>query len=414
MNSAEYNPVNTAESTAPAFEKVVPIIQPNLPDWRSLETRLRDIYESRMLTNSRTVEELERKFASFLGVKRVVALSSCTAGLILTMKSLGIKGEVIVPSFTFSATGHSIFWAGARPVFVECDAETWNISPEAVREAVTDQTEAILAVHIFGNPAPVRILEDIADEFDLPLIFDSAHGFGGSVGSKRIGNFGTAEIFSLSPTKLLTGGEGGLLATSDENLADRISALRNYGHASAGYDCFAPGINARMPEFNAAMLLEGLPLVDNEIIIREKLSGIYREALSTLPGISFQKIEEDNQHTYKDFTILIDPGKFGMDRDRLHLLLDRENIQTKKYFYPPLHLQSAYTGRDWRSTDLSFTEKLSENVLTLPLYSALGTEGVRKIAETIVKIHNSAASEIIRKAVTRETLEKDSAVQEVY
>jgi dTDP-4-amino-4,6-dideoxygalactose transaminase len=146
-----------------------------------------------------------------------------------------------------------------------------------------------------------------------------------------------------------------------------------------------------MPEFNAAMLLEGLHLVDDEIIKREKLSGIYRELLSELPGITFQRIESGNQHTYKDFTIMIDPELFGMDRNRLNLLLEQENIQTKKYFYPPLHLQSAYRGMEWRGTDLSFTEKLSSNVLTLPLYSALGSEGVRKIAETIVRIHEATA-----------------------
>ncbi|MBD3179066.1 MAG: aminotransferase class I/II-fold pyridoxal phosphate-dependent enzyme [Candidatus Latescibacteria bacterium] len=392
MKSRDLEKPIAAEGGEPAFDTAVPIIRPNLPEWRSVEDRLKEIYDSRMLTNSKTVQELEKKFASFLGVKRTVALSSCTAGLILLMKSLGIRGEVIVPSFTFSATGHSIFWAGATPVFVDCDSGTWNISPDAVRKAVSDRTEAILAVHIFGNPGPVRQLEELAGELNLPLLFDSAHGFGGSVGSRRIGGFGKAEMFSLSPTKLLTGGEGGLLATDDLELADMISALRNYGHSS-GYDCFAPGINARMPEFNAAMLLEGLHLVDGEIIKREKLSGIYRKLLSELPGITFQRIEKDNQHTYKDFTILINPGEFGMDRDQLHHLLEKENIQTKKYFYPPLHLQSAYEGREFRCGDLSFTEKLSENVLTLPLYSALGAEGVRKIAETIIRVHHAVSAE---------------------
>ncbi|MBN2071705.1 MAG: DegT/DnrJ/EryC1/StrS family aminotransferase [Candidatus Krumholzibacteriota bacterium] len=365
----------------------IPIIRPNLPLWENVEKRLKKIYSSRMLTNHSTVSELESTVARYLEVDHVVALSCCTSGLMLAMKALGITGEVIVPSFTFSATGHAIYWAGAKPVFVDCNNRDWNISIESAIQASSEETSAILAVHIFGNPAPVAALEELAKELGVPLIFDAAHAFGGSVSGRMTGGFGDVEIFSLSPTKLITGGEGGLLTTNDSSLAEQIRYLRNYGN-KGDYDCFLPGLNARMPEFNAALILEGLPLVAGEIAERERLASVYREELSGIPGIAFQEIPEGNQHTWKDLTVTIDPYIFGMDRDKLHTLLHEENIMTKKYFYPPLHKQSGYSELPQRSVKLTVTEWLSNNVLTLPLYSALGESGIRKISDVVKKIHS--------------------------
>ncbi len=372
-----------------AFEKPVPIIDPNLPDWETVRDRFKEIYRSKMLTNSSTVKELELKAARFLGVKEVVAVSSCTLGIVLTLRALGIDGEVIVPSFTFSATGHAVYWSGATPVFVDSDPETWNISIDSVKKAIGPETRAIVAVHIFGNPADVEELERIARENHIKLIFDAAHAFGATVGTRRIGSFGDAEIFSLSPTKLLTGSEGGLIATNDTGLAETLRSLRNYGHSS-GYDCAMVGLNARMSEMHAAVAVEGIPLVDGEIATRERLAGIYREKLSRLPGIRFQKVPEGNMHTYKDFTIVIEDKEFGISRDTLCDLLAEQNIQTKKYFYPPLHWQSAYSHLPKRVMDVGTAEWLTKRVLTIPLYSSLGEEGVRKIADTIDAVRMKA------------------------
>jgi dTDP-4-amino-4,6-dideoxygalactose transaminase len=370
----------------PAFDKMVPIIYPNMPPWESIRKRFERIYRSKMITNFETVKEVERVAKSYLEVDNVVAISSCTLGLILTLKALGIKGEVIVPSFTFSATGHAIYWAGATPVFVDCSARDWNISLESVQEAISYRTEAILAVHIFGNPSPAHALEEISQEYGIKLIFDAAHAFGASIGGKPTGGFGDAEVFSLSPTKLVTGGEGGLLATNNGELAELVKRLRNYGD-KGNYDCLAPGINARMEELNAAMILEGIPLADPEIITRQRLASLYRKDLGGIPGITFQEVPPENHHTYKDFTILIEPDEFGMNRDSVYSLLMKENIQTKKYFYPPLHMQSAYQNLPQKAMELGVTEKISKNVLTLPLYSKLGETGVRRIAAALASLH---------------------------
>ncbi|MBN1163943.1 MAG: DegT/DnrJ/EryC1/StrS family aminotransferase [Candidatus Krumholzibacteriota bacterium] len=374
---------------AAAFDQTVSIIRPNLPPWENVKDRFQKIYASGMITNHRTVAELEAVMADFLEVREVVALSSCTSGLILALKALGISGEVIVPSFTFSATGHAVFWAGAKPVFVDCDHRDWNISIESIRQAVSPDTAAILAVHIFGNPAPVLALEELARELCVPLLFDAAHGLGGAVGGKRIGGFGRAEIFSLSPTKLLTGGEGGLLATNDETLAGEIRFLRNYGN-QGDYDCRELGLNARMTEFNAALVLEGLGLVEGEIRERARLAAVYRKELASLPGIIFQEVPAGNTHTWKDFTLVIEPASFGLDRNQVQALLGKENIQTKKYFYPPLHMQSAYKKLPHRMVRLNVTEWLTHNVLTLPLYSQLEENGIRRIAATLSALHHNA------------------------
>lgn len=378
--------IPAAAGGKPAFDSMVPIIYPNMPPWESIRKRFEKIYRSRMITNFETVKEVERVAKSYLEVDNVVAVSSCTLGLILTLKALGITGEVIVPSFTFSATGHAIYWAGATPVFVDCSNRDWNISLESVEKAISHRTEAILAVHIFGNPSPVHALDEISQKNGLKLIFDAAHAFGACISGKPAGGFGDAEVFSLSPTKLVTGGEGGLLATNNGELAEFVKKLRNYGD-KGNYDCLAPGINARMEELNAAMILEGIPLADPEIISRQRLAALYREELSWVPGITFQEVHPENHHTYKDFTILIDPDEFGMNRDSVYSLLIKENIQTKKYFYPPLHMQSAYQNLPQRAMELGVTEKISKNVLTLPLYSQLGETGVRKIAAGLASLH---------------------------
>lgn len=372
-----------------AFNRPVPIIDPNLPDWETVNDRIRSIYKSKMLTNSSTVKELELKAARYLGVNEVVAVSSCTSGLIMTLKALGVEGEVIVPSFTFSATGHAIYWAGARPVFVDSDEDTWNVSIDSVEKAIGPETKAIVAVHIFGNPADVEGLERIAKERNLKLIFDAAHAFGAALGSRRVGSFGDAEIFSLSPTKLLTGSEGGLIATNNASLAETLRSLRNYGHGTS-YDCSMIGLNSRMSEIHAAIAIEGIPLVDREIAARERLADIYRERLSKLPGIRFQGIRRGNLHTYKDFTIIIEEERFGISRDTLCELLKEKNIQTKKYFYPPLHRQSAYMHMPKRMVNLNTTEWLTERVLTIPLYSSLDKEGVETIADTIISVRAQA------------------------
>src|ERR1700677_2199390 len=211
------------------FEERLPIVSPEgLPDGKFLRD-VRKILHSRQLTNATFVRKFEETAAEYLNVPHCVAVSSCTAGLILAFRALDLRGEVILPSFTFHATAHSVLWNGLRPVFADCERGTFCLDPDAIRAQLSADTAAILAVHLYGNPIAVTELEAIAAERGIPLICDAAHAFGTEFHGARVGATGVAEVFSFSPTKLLVAGEGGLVSTRDPELARRLRAARNYG-----------------------------------------------------------------------------------------------------------------------------------------------------------------------------------------
>jgi dTDP-4-amino-4,6-dideoxygalactose transaminase len=374
----------------PLVDRAIPIVRPYLPSYQEIEGPLKRMLDSGLITNAANVAEFETKAAKYLDVKNVVAVSSCTSGLILTMKALGLKKEIILPSFTFHATAHAIEWVGAKPVLADCDPETFNIDPDNVESLINDDTCAIVAVNIFGNPIDYTRLESIAKKHNIDLIVDSAHGFGSRYKSRLTGGHGKAEVFSLSPTKVLVSGEGGLVATNDDALAGIIKVARNYGDPGT-YDCEMAGFNARMAEFNAILGLATLTKLEDNLRRREHLVDIYKKDLSMLPGLSFQRIEDASRSTYKDFTILIDSCRFGLDRDVLYRAMESEKIATKKYFYPPLHRQKLYS-RYYNSkvNKLTVTNNVSDNVLTLPLFYGLSDSDVKAICRAVSRIHDNA------------------------
>src|SRR5580704_14690072 len=190
----------------PAFAERFPFIRPSLPPLSEVVASYEAVYQSGLLTNSKSVARLESAVAERLRVKHCVAVSSCTSGLMMVLRALGLQGEVILPSFTFFATGHAVLWNGLKPVFANSEADTWNISPADIEKKITKATSAILAVHLYGNPCDAAALEAIARRHNLKLVFDAAHAFGSEYRGVPIGSFGDAEVFSLSPTKLLVAG----------------------------------------------------------------------------------------------------------------------------------------------------------------------------------------------------------------
>lgn len=371
----------------PAFKKPIPITAPTIPSIPELKKRYEDVLNSGMITNSKYVQEFESKVAKYLGVKFAIAVSSCTSGLMLLIRALELKGEIIVPSFTFHATAHAVVWNGLKPVFVDCDPETYNIDPEKVEKAITTKTSAIIAVHIFGNPPDIDALEKIAKKHKIRLFFDAAHGFGSRYNGKNVGGFGDAESFSLSPTKLLTAGEGGMVTTNDDTIAARVKMGRNYGDPGS-YDCDFSGLSARMSEFNALLGIESLKMLKNNVKRRNTMVRLYKELLSKIPGIKFQKINARNQSSFKDFSIMIDQNEYGMDRDELCEALLAENIVVKKYFYPPVHKQKAFLAYGTEDGDLQCSNQISLNSLSLPLYSHIDEAVIKKIVSVIEKIHH--------------------------
>lgn len=373
-------------SAPSARETPFRFIKPTVPPIDQILQCYLSSFADGMLTNGNVVARLEARVAERLGVSHCVAVSSCTSGLMLVLKALGVKGEVILPSFTFFATGHAVLWNGLEPVFGDCDQGTWTIDPVDVEARIIERTEAILAVHLYGNPAHIDELQWIAKRNGLKLIFDAAHAFGSSYRGSPVGGFGDAEVFSLSPTKLLVAGEGGLVCTNDSTLARRIRAARNYGDVGS-YDPELLGLNARMTEFNAAMALAGLDLVDHKMKRRKEIAEQYTNLLATTPGIQFQQVGKDDCSAYKDFSVLVSEADFGMSRDAVGEALLNEGIPTKKYFYPPLHLQRVFTANGARShVMLPNTERVSEDVLSLPIYESLPSEAVERIALAIRRL----------------------------
>lgn len=369
-------------------DEFIPITKPTLPEFNEISNEIEDILSSRMLTNYQYVKEFEEKAAEYLGVDYAIAVSSCTSGLMLLIKLLGIKGEVILPSFTFHATAHALKWNGLKLRFVDIDSETYLLDSEKVSENITSETSAICGVHIFGNPCNIDALQEIAEDRDIKLYFDSAHAFGSKYKNKHIGSFGDAEVFSLSPTKLVVAGEGGLVTTNDKNLRNKLVIARNYGD-DGSYNCRFTGFNARMSEINALLAQSTLESVESNVDRRNMLVSKYKELLSGIDGISYQKITPDSRTTYKDFSLFIDKDIFGMDRNELHEELASLNIASKKYFYPPVHKQDAYSEYLKFNKNLLVTNRVSENVLSLPLWSDMPEKSVERVCNTVWEIKES-------------------------
>ena len=382
--------VGPLSTQKPLFDRKVPMAAPKLSATEGLLEEFRRVLESPQLTNGHRVAELEERAAVALDVPHCVAVSSCTSGLMLAARCLHLEGQVIVPSFTFFATAHSLLWNGLEAVLVDCEPQSFNIDPASVERALTDRTAAILAVHIFGCPARPKVLEEIARKRGIPLIFDGAHAFGAQQAGSGVAIWGDATVFSLSPTKPLVAGEGGIIATRRRDLAQRLRQARNYGKG-ADYDCELVGLNARMTEFQAVVATAGLPDVEQGIAQRRRLVRIYRTYLDMVPGLRTQVVEGTGVSSWKDFAIVIDADEFGFSRDQLERFLSGDNIETRRYFDPPLHRQKIYR-RYYRPEEdpLSVTDQVSSGVLCLPLHTGLSERTAEAIAGRIAWLHRNS------------------------
>ena len=334
---------------AMAFPDGLPLARPRVADPARVAADVEAILRSGVLTNGPYVRRFEELTADYLGVRHCIAVSSCTAGLMLVLRAAELSGDVIVPSFTFAATAHAVQWNGLRPVFADIDRRTLTLSPGSVRRSVGMHTSAILATHIYGTPCDVEGLRAVAREHGLRLFFDAAHAFGSKHAGTRVGGFGDAEVFSLSPTKVVVAAEGGLIATNDDLLAERCRIGRDYGNPG-DYDCRFVGLNARMSELHAATALASLEDLDERLAERNRLATAYSAALRDAgrpdPGGS-----GGDTSTYKDYSVLIDADEFGLDADAAAEMLAREGIETRRYYSPPVHAMKAYRvpGVRWGS-----------------------------------------------------------------
>lgn len=371
----------------PAFPDGLPITQVNVPDRETLLRRLDAIIQSGRLTNGATVQELEEAAADRLGVPHVVAVANCTAGLMLTMRALELSGPVVLPSFTFSATAHAVAWAGSTPVFADMKPTSLTVDPDDVARALPG-AHAVIGTHVYGTPCEVEALEALAAERAVPLVFDAAHALGSLRRGRPVGGFGSAEVFSLSPTKVVVAGEGGLVATSDAALAEAVRIGRDYGNPG-DYDCRFVGLNARMSELHAAVGLASLGALEAHLSRRNHLAARFVAATAGIPGLRVPEVAAGDRSTYKDLTVVVDPADFGLDAATLQVVLRADGIDTRRYFHPPVHQQQAY-ARLLPGRALPVTEAISAQVLTLPLWSHMEDPVIDRVADVVTAVHAHA------------------------
>ena len=373
----------------PAFPDGLPVARPSPPPLERVVARLTPSYDKAQLTTGPVGRELEEAAAERFGVRHAVAVSCCTAGLMLTFRVLrerGHTGPVVVPSFTFSASAHAVAWNGLPLRFAECDPSTFQLDV-ADAKARLDGGGAVLATHVFGAPCTPDAVERIGADAGVPVVFDAAHAFGASVNGRAIGGFGMAEVFSLSPTKLVVAGEGGIVATNDDDLAHSLRIGRDYGNPG-DYDTRFVGLNARMSELHAALALESLAELDDHLADRRAVAERYRNGLRDIEGVRVQHVPAGDESTYKDFTIAIDADRFGLTRDQLVAGLTADGIDTRRYFSPPVHRQTAYAGLE--AVDLPVTDGVAGSVVSLPMFRRLALADVDRVVAVVRSLHDRA------------------------
>jgi len=369
---------------APLFDEKLHVGRPNFGDREKFLARVNDIFDRRWLTNNGPfVQEFEQRLAEYIGVKHCIVACNATIALEMTIRALGLRGEVIVPSFTFIATPHSLQWQEITPVFCDIDLHSHCIDPARVEELITPRTTGIIGVHLWARACDVSALMHIAHKHRLVLLFDAAHAFGCSHKGKMVGGFGAAEVFSFHATKFLNSFEGGAIATNDDNLAEKIRLMKNFGFA--GYDSVIYiGTNGKMSEVSAAMGITSLESIDDIIAINRRNYLSYQRGLANIPGLTLLPYDASEKSNYQYIVAEIDQDTTGIQRDLLMDILWAENVLARRYFFPGCHRMEPYRSYFPNARLLlPVTEKIVERVLVLPTGTAVNKEQITRICDLI-------------------------------
>lgn len=372
------------QSGIPAFAEPIHVGRPNIGSHAVFLERMRDTLQRRWLTNGGPmVTEFEERLQNYLQVRNVICITNATVALELVIRALGLRGEVIVPSFTFVATAHALQWQEITPVFCDVASDSHHIDPEQIEALITPRTTGIIGVHVWGIPCRHAELQAIADRRGLTLLYDAAHAFGCTLGGEMIGAFGAAEVFSFHATKFFNSFEGGAIATNDDELAERIRLMRNFGFK--GYDSVEHiGTNGKMTEASAAMGLTNLDSVDEFLAANRQNYSLYSQLLKGLPGCKLIRYSDDEQKNWQYVVLEIDADEAGIDRDSILKVLHAENILARRYFYPGCHQMEPYRSLyPYSVYRLPQTERLVSRVLVLPTGTAIGRQEIEAIGSII-------------------------------
>lgn len=353
----------------------IPVTKPFLPPLKEYETLLHKVWELNWLTNNGPmVQQLEQELNRYLETEHLLLVANGTIALQIAIKSLGLTGDIITTPFSYVATTSSIIWEGCRPVFADIDPRTLNIDPDKIEQAITPNTSAILATHVFGNPCDIDSIQSIADRHHLRIIYDAAHCFGSRFNGRSIYNYGDLSVASFHATKMYHTVEGGALMTRDPELAAKIRLMRNFGH-NGPYRFSGVGINGKMSEFHAIMGIVNLRYADLILSKRQELSGYYDEALRNVP------LTKPVIHKKADYNYAYYPVIFKSESGLLSAMetLLKKGIGSRRYFYPSLdNLDYVPHG-----IDLAHTEDVSRRILCLPFYHELTETDIHEITDLI-------------------------------
>ena len=391
----------------PAFNDQLHVGRPNIGNRQRLLGLINDMLDRRWLTNAGPyVQEFERRIAELIGVKHCIAMCNGTVALEIVIRAAGLTGEVIIPSMTFIATAHALQWQQLTPVFCDIDPKNYNLDTNRVEEMITPRTTGIIGVHLFGRACDIDALADIAHRRNLKLLFDAAQAFGCSYKGRMIGSFGDAEIFSFHATKFFNTFEGGAVVTNDDELADKIRLMKNFGFG--GYDdVIYIGTNGKMSEVAAAMGLTSLESLDEFIEVNYRNYKHYKLQLNGVPGVSLLEYDEGERCNYQYIVIELDDNIIHILRDQVIQVLHAENILARRYFYPGCHRMEPYRSNFPHAGLLLLeTERILERVITLPTGTAVGKSEIDKVCQILRFVLENAGEVRRRMEIEKETVQK--------
>lgn len=363
----------------------IPVTKPTLPDLSDFTELLKEIWETRYLTNMGVFHKrFEDALCDYLKVKHISLFCNGTMAMQIGMKALQIKGEVITTPFTFPATAHSIFWNHCTPVFCDIEPDSFGLDPKKIEPLIGPDTTAIMPVHVFGRPCNLESIQNIADMHGLKVFYDAAHAFGEqNRDGSSILNAGDLSMVSFHATKVFNTIEGGALIIPDGKLKQRIDYLKNFGIADE-VTIVGEGSNGKMNELIAAYGLLQLKRIDDEIAQRAFRANRYRDNLEDIKGIIIPDEPENISYNHCYFPIQVKQAEFGADRDFLYEKLRLHDILSRRYFYPLLSEIPCYRSLpSSAATKLPVATKISREILCLPLYADLPIEQVDRICSII-------------------------------
>jgi len=360
---------------------MIHLSRPNIPQFEEVKNDFIDVFNSMMITEARSGSKYGKKFikaiCEYIPVYTATLFPNATTALMATLKAMDLEGEVITPSYTYSATTNAILWSGLKPKFVDID-NTCTLNPNLIKEAINKNTAAIMPVHLYGNPCNIDAITDIAQEKGLPVIYDAAHAFGSMYEGRRIGGYYTVEVFSLAAAKLVTTCEGGLVTTNDTELATKLEAYKWNGNVKEEYNAICMGLSGRLSELQSIIGIKSLEQLEKEIKTRTNIADIYKQELSGIKGIEFLEERNNCRQSYYIFPIFTKQNNNLLDK------LTKNGVEARtNYFYPPIH-KMHYYKKNYGRINLPVTEEKAGKVLVLPIHSHMSEQDAL-LATKIIK-----------------------------